>query len=241
MANRKCRVPQPHEWDLTQRCTRCREVKPWAEFSPKGYATDGSVLGVQSQCQACRADANRRKRIEMRKWHTPRPGCEHIPEPWEYIKTRTCTKCGLTKTFASFSPKSYFPDGTISSVQSYCKKCATAGRDRKKQLEWRRRNRDRVNAKNVIYLRNKRAGMRKDRTSQGRKIPVGPFVLWLLEIEKEEGSLWKLSEDAGLHRDSLKMVLHRNKRVSEKTVEAAACARGLRFDDIYRDFEEAAA
>lgn len=57
------RCPEPREWLLKKKCTRCEEVKPWAQFSPQSYNEDGSVRNVQSRCVRCQSsktDAERR-------------------------------------------------------------------------------------------------------------------------------------------------------------------------------------
>lgn len=228
------RVPQPHEWMNARTCTRCHERKPWALFAPKEYTPDGLVCGVQSWCRDCYAAKRKEDRALMRKAHKPAPGCERIPEPWEYVRTAVCSHCGLTKTFAFFSPKSYWPDGSVRSVQSRCKDCCNKLRDRAKQKEWHRANRPSINARNIVALRKRRQGMRRDRTSRGKLLPATPFQLWLLDVQREEGSLARLAEDAGLHEDTLAKVLSRNVTVAEVTVERSVCARGLRLDDVYR-------
>lgn len=235
------RTPQPHEWERTRVCSRCGETKPWALFSPKRYDADGLVDLVSSQCFACRSEVNKKQRAWIRSQiNKPGPGHERVPEPWEYVRTKRCSACGEIKTFSSFSPRSYYPDGQIRHVASRCKKCCTKLRDREKHKEWHRQNRASINARSVIHLRKHRREMRRDRTARGRLLPALPLKLWLLGVQREEGGLTNLAHDAGVHEDSLAKVLKRNQRVAEATAEAALCARGLRLDDVYDDLETAA-
>lgn len=50
------RVPEPREWVLVKRCSKCGETKPWALFSPARYWPDGSVRHVVARCRACEAE-----------------------------------------------------------------------------------------------------------------------------------------------------------------------------------------
>lgn len=66
------RIPEPREWVLTQRCSRCRQVKPWALFTPDRRWPDGTVRTVNPICKRCKADlfasyrARNRERIQAR-------------------------------------------------------------------------------------------------------------------------------------------------------------------------------
>lgn len=82
-----------------KRCTRCNEVKPVSEFSPKGH-----YRTYHSWCKRCIAAYHRAKYI-------PRPKVDRFPEsrplpppPGSWLKI--CEKCGKRRQRASFADQS---------------------------------------------------------------------------------------------------------------------------------------
>ena len=157
-------------------------------------------------------------------------GVPRIPEPREWVLTRRCSCCRATKPWALFSPRRYWPDGTVRQVQAWCRAC---------KIELEKRVNRPITPERRRYLaaakRRKRAALRADR-GLGPRLPVAPFKGWLERVREEEGGLAALAEDAGLHEDTLAKVLSRNVVVSTRTAEAALCARGRMLQDLYPEF-----
>lgn len=226
------RVPGPHELVRTRECTACHRTLPWIEFSPNSYAPDGSVASVKSQCYECRLEITRDRRIALGR--ELQNGRARIPAPSEWIRTKHCPHCGETKPWAKYSPREYWPDGSVRRVQAWCRDCKNElnrGSKREPTDEERRYK--------ARWGFERRAEMRRERAGYGSSVPMAPLVPWLLEIQEQEGSLRKLAEDAGLHHDTLTAKLRRSSSIAETTAEAVLCARGLRMDDIYQ-LEDAA-
>jgi len=216
-------------------CTRCGKTQPWQEFSVDRRDADGNVIRVKNRCRKCLTECERNRRRAEAANRERMNGRGRIPEPWEWVKTKRCSVCREMKSWALFSPVCYWPDGMVRRVQSQCRACRVkAQRNFVRQMTPKRR----------AYLARWKASrarrLKSDREGRGEHLPVESFRAWLVTIEREEGGLAKLSEDAGLHSDTLSKVMTRNKVVSLTTAERAACARGLRLDDIYIELRGAA-
>ena len=61
------RIPEPREWVLHKKCSKCSKLKPWALYSPKTYAKDGAVATVQSYCRSCHASTYREYQCDYRR------------------------------------------------------------------------------------------------------------------------------------------------------------------------------
>ena len=230
----KRREPQPHELERTRECIGCHEVKVWAEFPAEKKDAEGNVITIKSRCHECRAVLLRKRHAEMT---AARPtdgfNVERIPEPWEWLQMKVCSCCAVKKAWAFYSPREYWPDGTVRSVGSRCRECRAKERSRHKNSEARR-------TYQREWRRRQRAQIRAERAEGGTRLPGAPFKSWLRFVEVEEGGLARLAEDAGLHPDTLAKVLSRNDCVMDKTAEAALCARGAMLADIYPELQEAA-
>ena len=100
----------------SRRCTKCAADKPLTEFSkaPRGK------YGRKSSCKAC--DAARFKSGYVPRQRTLLP-------PRDPGETKTCSKCGVTKTFAEFSLSREATETRNAVYRSHCKECqATAAR-----------------------------------------------------------------------------------------------------------------
>jgi hypothetical protein len=89
----------------SKRCAECQIVKPAGEFSAERRNRDG----LQGRCKACR--------------NVLRPAVVTPPEGYVPPESKPCTKCGLTKPLADFSPNRRSWDGR----QSSCKACDREG------------------------------------------------------------------------------------------------------------------
>jgi 5-methylcytosine-specific restriction endonuclease McrA/rubredoxin len=91
--------------DLKQ-CSKCKEIKPKAEFHKNSMGKDG----LESQCRACRAVYDRERAERNKAKNAERP---EVPE------FKRCPKCGVTKPGDEFSRNSTNADG----LKSQCKSC----------------------------------------------------------------------------------------------------------------------
>lgn len=107
---------------LTKRCTKCGEVKPLEEFSPRKDRRNGR----QSRCRVCKARHDRERYWE--KQGVP-------PEEWPRLHQeaearaarrnsipagfKACSRCGEAKPLEEFPPHPDARDGR----QSYCHAC----------------------------------------------------------------------------------------------------------------------
>lgn len=166
-------------------------------------------------------------------------GIPRTPEPWEWMQTRSCTGCGEVKPWARFSPRTYWPDGTVRTIQSHCHTCQ-AKTVHARQAAWRDRHRQRRRRYQRDWLRRKRAAIRAERGGIGKRLPVAPFIAWLRQVELEEGDLASLARAANLHTDSLTHALKRHRYVSLTVADAALTARGCHLHDLWPELLEAA-
>jgi hypothetical protein len=98
-------------------CTKCSLDRPLSEFSkaPRGK------YGRKSSCKVC--DAARHAAQHVPKPRTPRRA------PLDPNSSKTCRKCGATKTLTEFSLSKKATETTNAVYRSHCKECqATAAR-----------------------------------------------------------------------------------------------------------------
>ena len=85
-------------------CKRCNRTKPTDEF----YKNTGKSDGIDIYCKPCKNGFVRARRLELK-------SRAHIPIP----KSKSCTKCKVTKPSNSFYKNSSNPDGLVRE----CKVC----------------------------------------------------------------------------------------------------------------------
>lgn len=167
-------------------------------------------------------------------------GFARVPEPHEWVLRKTCTKCGETKPWAAYSPKTYGPDGSVATVQSYCRACHKASY-RGYQREYRQRNAERIAAYKLAWEQRKRADLKKDQAINSTRLPAHPFkvLLWEKVLEMDKPSWLDLAEQCGVPERSIRRVLEQE-NVSLVLADKICTRLGARIYDLWPDLEEAA-
>jgi hypothetical protein len=118
-----------------KRCSKCREVRPVAEFSKNKARLDG----LQVQCTHCHAEY-RQKLLERRI-------AEHAAREQEVAsRMKQCTTCKETKPISEYYPNIRAVDG----VQARCKRCS---------LDANRSHTQAANARRAAIVAERRAAM----------------------------------------------------------------------------------
>lgn len=203
------------------RCRECGQLKAPEEMLP-----DYRRRRPLSRCREC-YNARRRKPA-----HLPRV-TERIPAPAEWLLRKRCSRCGEEKPWALFSPKRWWPDGSVRSVYSSCRKCnAAMARER-----WKRRRRPRSKEekmRDAQWKRRRRAQMRVERADRDW-LPAEPFRRWLRSLIEDEGEgIGEIADRAGLQSRTLYRVLHENEgRVALRVVDCCLVAHGWHLHQLY--------
>jgi len=217
------RVPEPFEIERTRVCVGCTLEKPWSEFSPKARDSDGHVTRVAGRCRECR---NEYLRDRLRGMHQDRErmsGRPRIPQPREWRLTKRCPTCEQTKPWALFSPRTYWPDGSVRQVQSWCRECQGAA-----NAKYHRVYDEAAAARNRRYLER----VRRDR--KPIRLPVGPLRAWLLGYfaTGEEG-IMEFSERIGVQDRSIRRILSEHEHVTDDLADRILLGNGVLLNELY--------
>ena len=162
-------------------------------------------------------------------------GVPRIPRPEEWILKKICTRCGEEKPWAKFSPGSYWDDGSVRCVQSYCQDChAEINRNRPKKPIAPERL-----AYLVDYKRRQRAALRAERTSDGKRLPSAPIRELLNRAVKDTEDWVLLGEQCRMSERIFRRVMVQE-NVTLRLADAICTRLGVRVYDLYPELEEAA-
>lgn len=165
-------------------------------------------------------------------------GVARIPEPREWLLTKTCTRCEVTKPWAKFPPRRYWPDGSVRVIASHCHDCDSA-LTRARHASYRRRNEQPYREYQADWQRRKRAALRAERTAD-TSLPVVPhFLAWLFDRSQELGGWAALGECIGVHERQLyRFRTGEQSQVRLAEVDRCAVALGFHLTDIYPEEAE---
>lgn len=163
-------------------------------------------------------------------------GVPRIPEPWEWVRTKRCSRCGKEKPWAQFPPRKYWPEGGVRFVAAHCHDCDSA-LSRERQRQYRRENRYREYK--VAWRRRKRAALRRDRGQRdSMSLPVGPLLAWLEERADDLGGLSAVAASCGTNERNLRRI-RSQETVSLSFVDRCCVALGFHVNDVYPPEEDA--
>lgn len=168
-------------------------------------------------------------------------GFPRIPEPREWLLTKVCAGCGDPKPWARFSPREYWPDGSVLRVASHCHECcASLPSARRARASYEERNRDRRRVAKTRWKRRHRAAMRKQ--DHAGRLPAAPLRARLEAYVAEGGEMVTLAAMSGCSERVLRRVLkHAQEGVALNTVDRTLTCLGEHIDSLYPvDLERAA-
>ncbi len=173
-------------------CKRCDTLKSLNEFHPSKRHKEG----LHQWCKPCLVSANKiysKNSREMSK-------IKNIDENAEYPATfsKTCPRCGETKSMDKFSKSSTSSNG----YQSYCKVCSlNFDKDKKELLKTKRKISTQSNYNNNIYFEELRGGKGIGRPSNDL-FDLTPERIEFLNQQREE---WR-KIFAERHDDIMKLI-----------------------------------
>ena len=169
-------------------------------------------------------------------------GVPRIPRPEEYILKKKCPNCGKTKPWVDYSPRAYNEDGSVRSLQGWCRECQL-GRPGRSEYHrgWRQRNAERERERDRYKRRRQAEARRLDRVPQaGRRLPVGPFRAWLAAAIREHGTVDVVAALTGIDERSITRAAREQQNVTERLADQCFTRTGYHLNDFYGDEAEAA-
>lgn len=171
-------------------------------------------------------------------------GVPRIPEPWEWVKTKDCRgPCRQEKPWALFAVRTLWPDGTVRTVDSYCKDCKYE-LSKDAQVAWRLRNRATYLAEQARRERRRYAAIVAQRRLAnpgrgGTLMPVGPLLEFLAGAESDLPDVETMAQVAGVDERIIRRLRQEARSVSLAQADKIITRLGGRLDDVY-PYEEAA-
>lgn len=144
--------------------------------------------------------------------------------------TKVCSKCKMRKPWSAFTPRTYWPDGTVRRPQAWCRECHNERgkarhaanptvkradnrrrwREKAKNPEWREQERERVRQA-CVRLRRERGAKPRGyavKHEPAALFPIGPFRAWLREQLVDRGSITVLAATLGLSERRVERLLN---------------------------------
>lgn len=95
-------------------------------------------------------------------------GVRRVPEPREWMLKKLCVECDETKPWAEFAPTRYWPDGSVRTVDSYCRVCKA-----RRQKAWRQRDPEHARALwRAVYEKNRESILANQRERWLQRTPA---------------------------------------------------------------------
>lgn len=174
-------------------------------------------------------------------------GIPRIPEPWEWVKTRACARCGQVKPWAKFAPARYWPDGTVRRVACWCHECdAARTRARLADVRAARDDRwDRYEGYRQQWVQRKRAALAAERSNGGSMLDVAPLRGLLgrvlaAEADQDVG-VTLLAARCGVDDRTLRRLLAEQSKTSLRIADQICVRLGVRIYDLWPELEDLAA
>lgn len=146
-------------------------------------------------------------------------------------RTKVCARCGETKRWSEFPPRTRWEDGTVRTVFSYCRPCQVkvcrkwqSGNGRERWLEYKKGwNRDRQSKE-------------KQQVDRLPDVPVGPLRDWLNARFAEGLGQREAAALTGVPERSVTRILHESEeRVSHEMADRLITGLGGVFCLVYDD------
>lgn len=164
-------------------------------------------------------------------------GVPRIPTPQEWVRHSACAKCRASKPWAKFPPATYWPDGTVRNVQSWCHECKSE-HQRACAKSWPSASKSRVEYKRE-WSRRRRIELAKARDAS--RLPVEPIREFILRQLREGLGMGELADLVGIHERAIYRLVNEHKHVSMHLADLITTRLGAHLYDLYPDLAEVAA
>lgn len=158
-------------------------------------------------------------------------GVPRIPSPREWVLTRPCTNCEQTKPWAHFSPKTYWSDGSIKTVASWCHECESE------------KQRERQHGSQVERNQYKRRWDQRHRRGNpaGRRLQIDPIRSFIRRHQSVGMGMGEIADACGIPERSIHRLLYEHEHVSLRLADTIVTRLGSHLYDVYPELSEVAA
>jgi len=173
-------------------------------------------------------------------------GVARVPRAEEWILKKRCSLCGETKPWAKFSPRRYWPDGSVRVVSSHCTACKSklSGPRKAKMREEQPERWARYKASQADWQRRNRRAVAAERAAAshaGPRLPVGPIREFLQQQLDSGRGMAEMADLCDVPERAIYRLLHEHEHVSLHLADTIITRLDGRLYDVYTELGELAA